>query len=366
MVHRMTSVLLLLTWSMQLTVAQSPQPASTPQGAQPTTPVEMHTTFRVRYINGANVYVEGGRSTGLAEGTRLLVRAGAASTTTQSRDSDSHQSAEPEKAADDSSGLITIAELKVVAVAETSAVCEVVSSTRPVVAGDMATLPQEEIEKLVEKHALSNTRNYPAMVSFTEGDPMDEDVRDAIPRPPLPEVNRAQGRIGFDFSTIHNAGPFSSSSTTTGVVLRADITRINGTYWNLNGYWRGGLTSTSSPNQPTLQDLLNRTYTISLTYQNPDSRWVAGVGRLYLPWATSLNSFDGGYFGRRMSDRVTAGVFAGLASDPTALSYDPNRRIAGGFTNISGGSYDDVHYSSTFGAGVGMLKWSVDRPICLY
>ncbi|HZM10775.1 MAG TPA: hypothetical protein VFC15_11245 [Candidatus Limnocylindrales bacterium] len=191
---------------------------------------------------------------------------------------------------------------------------------------------------------------------------MDEDVRDSIPRPPLPEVNRAQGRIGFDFSTIHNGGPFSTSSTTTGVVLRADITRINGTHWNLNGYWRGGLTSTSSRNQPTLQDLLNRTYTISLTYQNPDSRWVAGMGRLYLPWASSLNSFDGGYFGRRMSDRVTAGIFGGLASDPTALSYDPNRRIAGGFTNVSGGSYDDVHYSSTFGAGVGMLKWSVDRP----
>ena len=241
MVHRMTSVLLLLTWSMQLGVAQSPQPASAPQDtAQPTAPIEVHTTFRVRYVNGANVYVEGGRSTGLAEGTRLVVRAGAASTTATSAASESHQPANPEKTSDDASGLITIAELKVVAVAETSAVCEVLSSTRPVVAGDMATLPQEEIEKLVEKHALSNTRNYPAVVSFTEGDPMDEDVRDAIPRPPLPEVNRAQGRIGFDFSTIHNRGPFSSSSTTTGVVLRADITRINGTHWNLNGYWRGG------------------------------------------------------------------------------------------------------------------------------
>jgi hypothetical protein len=216
MVHRMTSVLLLLTWSMQLGVAQSPQPASAPQDtAQPTAPIEVHTTFRVRYVNGANVYVEGGRSTGLAEGTRLVVRAGAASTTATSAASESHQPANPEKTSDDASGLITIAELKVVAVAETSAVCEVLSSTRPVVAGDMATLPQEEIEKLVEKHALSNTRNYPAVVSFTEGDPMDEDVRDAIPRPPLPEVNRAQGRIGFDFSTIHNRGPFSSSSTTT-------------------------------------------------------------------------------------------------------------------------------------------------------
>ena len=362
MVQRITS-LLLLAWLTQAGVAQAPQTATTtPDIAQPTAPIEMHTTFRVRYVNGANVYIEGGRSTDLVEGTRLVVRAGAASTTALSAESESHQPADAGNPSDGAPGLRTIAELKVVAVAETSAVCEVISSTRPVVAGDVATLPQEEIEKLVEKHALSNTRNYPAVVSFTEGDPMDEDVRDSIPRPPLPEVNRAQGRIGFDFSTIHNGGPFSTSSTTTGVVLRADITRINGTHWNLNGYWRGGLTSTSSRNQPTLQDLLNRTYTISLTYQNPDSRWVAGVGRLYLPWASSLNSFDGGYFGRRMSDRVTAGIFGGLASDPTALSYDPNRRIAGGFTNVSGGSYDDVHYSSTFGAGVGMLKWSVDRP----
>jgi hypothetical protein len=188
-------------------------------------------------------------------------------------------------------------------------------------------------------------------------------VRDAIPRPPLPEINRAQGQIGFSFNTIHSGtGQFGSSSSSVGLVLRADLTRINGTYWNLSGYWRGGLTSQNAIAQPTIQDLINRTYHMSLTYQNPDSRWVAGVGRLYLPWAASLNTIDGGYFGRRLSDRVTAGFFAGTTPDPTSWSYDPNRRVAGEFTNISGGSYDDVHYSSTFGFGVGMYKWSVDRP----
>ena len=111
-----------------------------------------------------------------------------------------------------------------------------------------------------------------------------------------------------------------------------------------------------------MQDLINRTYHMSLSYQNPDSHWVAGVGRLYLPWAASLNTIDGGYFGRRFSERVTAGLFAGSSPDPTSWSYDPNRRIAGEFTNITGGSYDNVYYSSTFGFGVSMLKWSVDRP----
>lgn len=358
MARRMTCLIVLLSWSLQLT-SQSTAPAA--QETPPTTPMEVQTTFRVRYVSGSNVYLVGGRNAGLSEGTRLVVTSGeqaAPTTSEQAAKSDggvADTQSEPPAPS-------TVAELKVVAVAETSAVCEVLSSTRPLVADDVAMLPREEVEKLVEKHALSNTRNYPAVVSFTEGDPMDEDVRDLVPRPPLPEINRAQGQIGLSFNTIHSGGQFSSSSTAVGMVLRADITRINGTHWNLSGYWRGDVSSVSNSLQPTLQDLLNRTYHMSLSYQNPDSHWVAAVGRLYLPWASSLDTIDGGYFGRRFSQRVTAGLFAGSTPDPTSWSYDPNRRIAGEFTNISGGSYDDVHYSSTFGFGISMLKWNIDRP----
>ena len=33
------------------------------------------------------------------------------------------------------------------------------------------------------------------------------------------------------------------STTQNGVVVRADVTRIAGTYWNFTGYWRGRLNS---------------------------------------------------------------------------------------------------------------------------
>ncbi len=328
----------------------------------PTTPAEVQTTFRVRYVSGSSVYLVGGRNAGLSEGTRLIVESSVAHAAPTASDTSSSASLDDPASRDLSAVPATVAELKVVAVAETSAVCEVVSATRPLNADDIAMMPREEIENLVTRHSLSNTRSYPAVVSFTEGDPMDEDVRDLVPRPPLPEINRAQGQIGFSFNTIHSGGQFASSSSTAGLVLRADITRIYGTHWNLSGYWRGDINSLSNNAQPTMQDLINRTYHMSLSYQNADSRWVAGVGRLYLPWASSLNTIDGGYFGRRFSERVTAGLFAGSTPDPTSWSYDPNRRIAGEFTNVSGGSYDTVHYSSTFGFGVSMLKWSVDRP----
>lgn len=362
MVFRMNSVLILVAWSMQLAIAQNAQPAAPAPVVQPTAAVEVQTTFRVRYVNGGNVYLEGGRSTGLAEGTQLEVRAVDASATKPSSSNPPDQPAEADESPAAKAGITPIAELKVVAVAETSAVCEVVSSTRPLVAGDVATLPQAEVEKLVEKHTLGNTRSYPAVVSFSEGDPMDEDVRDEIPRPPLPEINRSQGRIGLDFSSINSGGQFGSSSYSTGVVLRADITRIHGTHWNLSGYWRGNVVSRNSTGQPTLQDLINRTYHLSLEYQNPDSRWLAGFGRMYLPWATSLQTIDGGYGARRMSEKVIVGIFAGSTPDPTSWSYNSNRRLAGGFENVTGGSYDDLRYSSTIGAGVAMLQWQVDRP----
>jgi hypothetical protein len=83
------------------------------------------------------------------------------------------------------------------------------------------------------------------VISFSEGDPLDEEVRDAIPRPPLPEVNQIRGRIGFDISMIQQLGQGSATSNQYGMVFRADFTRIFGTHWNLNGYWRGSLQTPS-------------------------------------------------------------------------------------------------------------------------
>jgi hypothetical protein len=150
-------------------------------------------------------------------------------------------------------------------------------------------------------------------------------------------VNRARGRIGFDYIGVLNHDGSGMRSSNLGMVLRADITRINGTYWNVSGYWRGRFNSTTAGTQ-TLDDLINRTYHLYTTYDNPNSAWVAGFGRLYLPWATSLDTIDGGYFGRRLKTGVTAGLFLGSTPDPTSYSYAPNREIGGAFVNFEGGS----------------------------
>jgi hypothetical protein len=311
----------------------------------------MRTAFLVKYVQQETAYLDGGRSSGLTEGMTLLVR-------------DENKVAADAGA--DGNGGGTIAELIVVGIAETSAVTEIRTPKRDVVPGDLAYLSTQDTQALVDQHTVGATRKYPAVISFTESDLLDEEARAYVPRPPLPSVNRARGRIGVDYMGTINRDTSQARSSSVGVVFRADFTRIGGTYWNLSGYWRGRINSFSSSSQQTLQDLLNRTYHLELTYQNPGSRWVAGVGRMYLPWASSLDTIDGGYFGRRIGKGVTAGIFGGSTPDPTSWNYNPDQRLGGTFVNFEGGSFDHAHYSSTSGVGVSLLKWQSQRPFVFF
>src|SRR5579863_6187011 len=339
----MRRLLSILIFSVPMWAQSTPQE---PQATEQSAPAQMRTEFRVQYVNGKNAYIDSGREAGLQEGTALVVKQDPTKT------SAGNTAIEP--------GII--AKLKVVAVASASAVCEVESTSRDVIPGDVLSLPDSEVSKLVEKNALGNTRQYPMVISFSAGDPLDEEVRETLPRPPLPEVNQIRGRIGFDVSSIREIGQGASVSNSYGMVFRADFTRIFGTHWNLNGYWRGNLRQNSSAYQSSIQDLVNRTYLMSLTYMNPESRWSAGIGRLYVPYANSLETIDGAYGGMQFAKHAMLGMFAGSTPDPTAWDYNPQRRIGGLYVNAHGGSFDSFRYSSSTGYGVELLKWTVNRP----
>jgi len=312
----------------------------------------LRTVFKVKYVAEGVAYLEGGRAQGLTEGMKLEIE----DTNLPARQGDSANAADPR----------VIAELVVSAVAETSAVTDIHTPKRPVEVGDLAYLSSVDAEALVQQRALSATRQYPAVISFTEGDTLDEEARQEVPRPPLPSVNRARGRIGFDTIETLSHGTSSITSTDVGMAFRGDITRIGGTYWNLSGYWRGRMTKESAASQQTLQSLINRTYHLNLTYDNPNSTLVAGFGRLYLPWAPSLDTIDGGYFGKRLSKGRTLGIFGGSTPDPSSWDYSPDRVMSGAFINFEGGEFNGVHYSSTSGAGISMLKWAIDRPFVFF
>ena len=335
--------------------AASPAPAAAPSAATETATLisrsddpSLRTVFKVKYVADGVASLEGGRAQGLAEGMKLEIE----DTNLPARQGDSATTGDPR----------VVAELVVSAVAETSSVTDIQTPKRPVKVGDLAYLSSSDAEALVQQRTLSATRQYPAVISFTEGDTLDEEAREVVARPPLPSVNRARGRIGFDDIETISHGTSNITSSNVGMVFRGDITRIGGTYWNLSGYWRGELTKASVASQQTLQSLINRTYHLNLTYDNPNSTLVAGFGRLYLPWAPSLDTIDGGYFGKRLTKGSTLGIFGGSTPDPSSWDYSPNRVIGGAFINFEGGEFDGLHYSATSGAGVSMVSWQVDRP----
>lgn len=347
--------------SSSLAPAPVPKPATpapAPEPAREISDAEMRalaesvstgtrTVFHVKHVQQETAYLDGGRSSGLSEGMTLVIKD------------------EAKAAAKDGTGGSAggpVAEIVVIGVAETSAVTEIRTPTRDIVPGDLAFLSSEDTQAQVDQQTMSATRKYPAVITFTESDLLDDEARAFVPRPPLPSVNRMRGLIGLDYMDTMNHDASKSRSSEIGAIFRADFTRIGGTFWNLSGYWRGRLNSFSASTQPTLQDLLNRTYHLELTYQNPQSRWVAGVGRMYLPWASSLNTIDGGYFGARIRKITTIGIFGGSTPDPTSWNYNPNQKMGGAFVNFEGGSYENFHFSSTSGVGANLLKWHMQDP----
>ena len=302
---------------------------------------ESRGSFRVNYVAAGAVYLDAGYDAGLKEGMQLTVKR--------------LLPGEAEMAAK------VVGEIVVTSLASNSAVCEIQSSSMAFQVGDTAYLSPQDVEALQASKPKSGSQKYAQVITFSEGDPLDEEMREHVPRPPLPEVNRIRGRIGFEHSAIQEKGASRYRSSQEGLVLRADMTRIGGSYWNFTGYWRGRINSRSKPQQETLTDLINRTYQIGLQYYSPQSRYVAGVGRLYLPWASSLNTLDGGYFGRKLGRITTVGLFAGSTPDPSAWNYNPDRQIAGAFSNFEGGSFDNVRYTSTAGVALSRLRLRPER-----
>ncbi|MBI3664423.1 MAG: hypothetical protein HY234_15415 [Acidobacteria bacterium] len=313
---------------------------------------EVRTTFRVKYIADGALYIDGGRNAGLIEGNKLEIKR-------------KDTTALPSGTSTVKAPRI-IARLVVLSVAESSAVCEVTSANDEVQAGDLASLLPEDARALVERQAATGNRKYLQVITFSEGDPLDEEVRDAIPRPPLAEINRPRGRLGFEYGGLAGHGSGGARSTQLGVVLRADVTRIGASYWNFSGYWRGRVNSRRGTQQETLNDLINRTYHLGFTYSKPTSPWVAGFGRLYVPWASSLSTIDGGYVGRKLGNGPIVGLFAGSTPDPTTWNYNPDRRIAGAFVSFEGGSWDALRYTSTFGLGISSIRWRIERPFAFF
>jgi hypothetical protein len=311
--------------------------------------------FRVKYLADSTVYVDAGRNADIQEGMKLSVIA-----------------PPPDNVLSNGvrfRGYPHIAELNVVSVADSSAVCEVITASGELQVGQFAFLSPNSVEDRHLAESARDSDNYPIIVAFTDGDPLDAEMRATQSTAELENgvVGTMRGRFGFGYGGIQESG---MASKQLGMMIDVDMTHIAGTYWNFAGFWRGNLTNSAAniPGVPTttLTDLINRTYQLGFTYESPYSPSVVGVGRLYLPWAPSLSTIDGGYYGRKFHHYFTAGVFAGSTPDPTSWSYNPDQQIAGTFVSAEYGDFAHLHLISTTGIALTSIDWRVARQFAFF
>ena len=346
------------SWAFAVLLCSAVLPVSATRAQNPQADQSSNkpSVFRVKYVADGSLYIDAGRNANLQEAMKLSL-----------------VNPPPDGVVSDAvrfRGYEHIAELKVVSVADSSAVCEIVSSNGEIKVGQLAFLTPDSVVERRQAVEATEEEQYPIVMTFTYGDPLEEEVRTVQEQKQLREspVGRVRGRIGIDYGGIHEAGGLNSKQV--GLSISSDISNIGGTYWNFKGYWRGNMNvSSSTPpgaNTTTLTDLLNRTYQIGLFYQSPYSPVTIGVGRLFLPWAPSLSTIDGGYLGRKITRLATVGFFAGSAPDPSSWSYNPNQHIAGTFVNFEAGDFEHTRFYSTAGVAVTSIQWKVARQFAFF
>ncbi|MGB7845592.1 MAG: hypothetical protein WBL63_08260 [Candidatus Acidiferrum sp.] len=318
-------------------------------------PAQKPSVFRVKYVSEGTLYIDAGKNADLQEGMKLSVI-----------------DTPPDGVVNDGvrfRGYPHVAELNVVSVADTSSVCDVISTSGELKVGQLAFLAPGSVEDRHLAETAKEAEDYPIMVGFTSGDPIDQELRGKVENRTMMEspAGVMRARFGFSYGGIREAG---MNSTQLGMLIDADLTHIGGTYWNFNGYWRGNynVSTNSLPgaSTQTLTDLINRTYHIGFVYQSPYSPNTVGIGRLFLPWAPSLSTIDGGYFGRRVGNFTTVGVFGGSTPDPSSWSYNPDQQIAGTFASYERGDFDGFHIVSTAGLAMTSIKWRVAREFAFF
>src|SRR5215471_5038158 len=345
-------ICLLTTLLPALCAAQSPD-----TGARAPKP----SVFHVKYISEGTLYIDAGRNADLQEGMKLSVinppPDGAISEGVRFRD------------------YPRIAQLNVVSVSDSSAICDVVSASGELKIGQVAFLTPGSFEDRRLAESAKELDDYPILVGFTTGDPADAELRATKVENPLLHAESplgvARARVGFSCGGISEG---SMQSKQIGAMIDADFTHLGGTYWNFAGYWRGYM-NTSSVTIPgtatgsqvqTLTDLLNRTYTIGFTYNSPYNPNILGVGRLYLPWAPSLSTIDGAYYGRRVGNFYTVGAFAGSTPNPTSWSYNPDQQIVGSFVSMERGDFNTFHIISTAGVAPEWVSFKPGRQFLFF
>src|SRR6202008_3784852 len=146
-------------------LAQAPEGPVPPPANPSTQDSKKPTVFKVKSVGDKTVYLEAGRNADLQGGMKRSV-----------------VEAQPDGVIAEGlqyRGYDHVAELVVSSVSDSSAVCDVVKTNSELRAGQAAFLAPERFRPRHQSELAADEDKYPIVMTFTYGDPMDEEVRQA-------------------------------------------------------------------------------------------------------------------------------------------------------------------------------------------
>lgn len=278
-------------------------------------PAQAAARLTVRYRSATHVYLDGGRDQGLAVGDRLLV----------------------------TSGRETVAELEVVYVADQSASCRVVSESRTVRAGDVATLKAKATAPAAAKAVAPAAPASPAPV-VVEPSPDPPATASALAAAsaaddrPQPWA-RARGGVSFGYYKVDDQTPSAYDFEQRTARLDLTLSEIAGRPLSFTSRLRSrqdvrARTLSSFNPQEQRQD---RVYELALRYEPPSQRFGLEAGRIGISRFVGIGYLDGALLRFQVAPGLHVGAFGGQRADPDGVEPGGNGPKYGAFVGLAPG-----------------------------
>jgi len=261
----------------------------------------------VKYLSSSMIYLTSGREQGVEIGNNGEVRRGGA----------------------------VISRFEVVYVADNSC------SARPDSSGGAIVVGDEAIIFIV---------HHPAVDSVTKAEPVE--LMPVESQPPRPvqhrkqeRINRLSGYVAVQGAAQDDLSSYNYDYQEPSLIVRSRIENIHNTH--LTATVRLHARRTFRNQQGITTSWENRLYELSLVYENEESPWYAGFGRLIPVKVSNAGYLDGLLWEYDVTKRLIVGGFAGAEPDYATSRIQTDQRKAGLYAYYQAGDYQTRYVSGT-------------------
>lgn len=282
---------------------------------------EVRTT--VTYISASAIYLDAGRAHGINVGDRVDVMR--------------------------NDSLLAILEVRFVA--DQSASCRLLESLSTIQPGDHAIIM---VSLATPTDTTSRTAETPQLPEKSEPT--------APARKRRTNANRVSGRAGFEMLWQAEQAELSNTVVQPAFALRLRVENLLATQQTLSVRLRGRQTLRNREFRDSADKRwTGRIYDVSLVYDNPQSAFHYGIGRVLTNRLRGIGYFDGAFFDYRATKRTTVGIFGGTEPDARTTAFNSQELKYGVFGSYESGTLAAQRFRTTLALAGKYINGNISR-----